>query len=64
MYNNPVIFIDVFITTQSSENMLTNVELIRLDEPDQIFSSYKKALERDDGKSTLLIEYGDYYNEK
>lgn len=50
--------------TDAFKNMLTNVELIRLDEPDQIFSSYKKALERDDGKSTLLIEYGDYYNEK
>ena len=27
-------------------------------------NAYKKALNRDDGKSTILVEYGDYYNEK
>jgi pyruvate/2-oxoglutarate/acetoin dehydrogenase E1 component len=43
---------------------LKNVEIIRLDEPEQVFPAYKKALERNDGKSTLIIEYGDYYNEK
>ena len=26
--------------------------------------SYKKAIERKDGKSTILVEYGDYYSEK
>jgi pyruvate/2-oxoglutarate/acetoin dehydrogenase E1 component len=44
--------------------MLKNVEVIRLDEPDQIFDSYKRAYEREDGKSTLLVEWGDFYNEK
>ena len=29
-----------------------------------IFSAYKKALTRKDGKNTILVEYGDYYNEK
>ena len=24
----------------------------------------KKAYERKDGKNTILVEYGDYYNEK
>lgn len=43
---------------------MKNVEVIRLDEPEQVFPAYKKALERTDGKSTLLIEFGDYYNEK
>lgn len=43
---------------------MKNVEVIRLDEPEQIFPAYKKALERNDGKSTILIEWGDYYNEK
>ena len=28
------------------------------------FPSYKKAIERKDGKSTILVEYGDYYSEK
>ncbi len=43
---------------------MKNVEIIRLDEPEQIFSAYKYAYERTDGKSTLLIEFGDHYNEK
>ena len=43
---------------------MQNVEIIRLDEPEQVFPAYKKALEREDGKSTLLIEFGDYYGEK
>lgn len=43
---------------------MENIEVIRLDEPEEIFPAYKKALERTDGKSTLLIEFGDYYGEK
>lgn len=43
---------------------LRNVDVVRLDEPEQIFPAYQKAFERPDGKSTILIEYGDYYNEK
>lgn len=41
-----------------------NVEVIRLDEPEQIFLSYEKAYLRTDGKSTILVEWGDFYNEK
>lgn len=44
--------------------MLKNVEIIVLDEPEKIFPSYKKAYLRKDGKSTILVEYGDYINEK
>jgi pyruvate/2-oxoglutarate/acetoin dehydrogenase E1 component len=50
--------------TEAFEKMLTNVEVIRLDEPEQIFESYQKAYNRTDGKSTILVEWGDYYNEK
>ena len=42
--------------------MCTNIEVIRLDEPNAIFKTYKKALFREDGKSTIVVEYGDYYN--
>ena len=42
--------------------MLTNIEVIKLKKTNQIFKAYKKALNRRDNKSTLLIEYGDYYN--
>lgn len=50
--------------TEAFEKMLTNVEVIRLDEPEQIFEAYQKAYNRTDGKSTILVEWGDYYNEK
>jgi pyruvate/2-oxoglutarate/acetoin dehydrogenase E1 component len=44
--------------------MLDNVEVMRLNEPEDIFPSYEKALNREDGMSTLLVEIGDYYAEK
>lgn len=50
--------------TEAFRLMCTNIEVIRLDEPDQVFPAYKKALERTDGKSTLIVEWGDFYNEK
>ena len=50
--------------TEAFEKMLINVEVIRLDEPEQIFEAYQKAYNRTDGKSTILVEWGDYYNEK
>jgi pyruvate/2-oxoglutarate/acetoin dehydrogenase E1 component len=51
-------FTDVF------KKMLNTVEVIRLDEPEDIFPAYQKAYSRKDGKSTILVEWGDYYNEK
>lgn len=40
------------------------VDIIRLDEPHQIFDAYKYAYERNDNRSTVLVEWGDYYNLK
>ena len=50
--------------TDAFRLMCKNIEVIRLDEPEHIFPAYQKALEREDGKSTIIVEYGDYYNEK
>jgi len=50
--------------TEAFKKILTNIEIIRLEEPKDIFKAYKKAYLRKDGKSTILVEYGDYYNEK
>ena len=50
--------------TDAFRLMCKNIEVIRLDEPEQIFPAYQKALEREDGKSTIIVEYGDYYSEK
>ena len=50
--------------TNQVRKMCTNIEVIKLNEHNKIFPSYRKALNRKDGKSTLLVEIGDYYNEK
>ena len=50
--------------TDSFRLMCQNIEIIQLIEPIDIFESYKKAYLREDGKSTILVEFGDYYNEK
>ena len=44
--------------------LLETVDIIRLEEPEEIFNAYRFAYERKDNKSTILVEYGDYYNEK
>ena len=50
--------------TEALRLMCTTIEVIRLDEPEEIFPAYERALCRDDGRSTLIVEYGDYYSEK
>ena len=50
--------------TDAFRRMCRTVEIIRLEEPEDIFPAYEKALSREDGNSTLLVEYGDCYNEK
>jgi len=50
--------------TEAVRSMCSTVEVIRLDEPEDIFPAYERALMRDDGRSTLLVEWGDYYSEK
>ena len=50
--------------TDMVKNMCSSIDVIKLIEPKDIFPAYEKALNRNDGKSTLLVEFGDYYNEK
>jgi len=47
--------------TEGFRAMCSNIEVIRLDEADDIFPAYQKALLREDGKSTILVEWGDHY---
>jgi hypothetical protein len=49
--------------TEAFKNLCQNIDVIRLDSKEIIFPSYKRALERDDGVSTLLIEWSDKYYE-
>lgn len=50
--------------TDAIRSMCSNIEVIRLEEPEDIYPAYELALLRSDGRSTLLVEYGDYYSEK
>jgi pyruvate/2-oxoglutarate/acetoin dehydrogenase E1 component len=50
--------------TDAFKLMAPNLEILRLDEPDQIFPAYKKAADRTDGISTILVEWGDFYGTK
>lgn len=50
--------------TDAMRAMFTTIDVVRLEEPADIFPAYERALTRDDGRSTILVEYGDYYNEK
>ena len=50
--------------TASFKGMCDTIDIIKLDEPYQIFEAYKYAYERTDGKATILVEWGDYYGEK
>ena len=44
--------------------MLKNTDIIELHEPEQIYEEYQNAFNRNDGRSTILVEFGDFYNEK
>lgn len=50
--------------TEAFRLLAPNLEIVRLDEPEVIFPSYKKAAERTDGVSTILVEWGDFYGTK
>lgn len=50
--------------TEAFRSMCRNIEVIRLEEPCDVFPAYVKALTREDGKSTIVVEYGDYHVEK
>jgi len=50
--------------TEAVQSMCNTVEVIRLENPEDVYPAYQKALLRDDGRNTIIVEYGDYYNEK
>ena len=50
--------------TNEIKKMCPNINVVRLDNPKKIFNEYKKAIGAKNNRSTILVEYGDYYNEK
>jgi pyruvate/2-oxoglutarate/acetoin dehydrogenase E1 component len=50
--------------TDQIQGMCKTIQIVRLNEPSEIFPAYQLAYDRQDGVSTILVEYGDYYSEK
>jgi pyruvate/2-oxoglutarate/acetoin dehydrogenase E1 component len=48
--------------TQMMKDTLTEVDVVLLNEPEEIFPAFKRAY--NNTGSTMIIEWGDYYNEK
>jgi len=49
--------------TRAFKDLCSNIDVIRLDNSDIILPVYEHALNRKDGKSSLIIEWSDKYNE-
>ena len=49
--------------TEAFKIMCPNLNVVRLDSTQMIFTEYQKAYERTDGVSSLLIEWSDKYND-
>jgi pyruvate/2-oxoglutarate/acetoin dehydrogenase E1 component len=47
--------------TASFKLMCPNINIVRLDDAQSIFPEYELAINRDDGVSTMLVEWGDKY---
>ncbi len=47
--------------TEGFSSMLRNVEVVKLEKAVDVFPTYVRAAERDDGKSTLIVEMSDLY---
>jgi pyruvate/2-oxoglutarate/acetoin dehydrogenase E1 component len=50
--------------SEAFRHMCKTIEVIELVEPEDIIPAYKKALNRIDGRSTILVEFGDFSKEK
>ena len=49
--------------TDAFKLLLEHVDVVKLENKNDIFPAYKKALTREDCRPTLLVEYGEYYNQ-
>ena len=50
--------------TEALRKMLTDVNVVELTEPEQVFPAFQDAYTRPDNRSTLIVEYGEYYATK
>jgi len=49
--------------TDAFKMMCPNINVVRLDTSEMVFSEYQKAYERTDGVSSLLVEWSDKYSD-
>lgn len=50
--------------TNAFRSMCKTIDIIELIEPEDIFPAYEKALNRKDGKSTIIVEFADFSKTK
>lgn len=50
--------------TAGLKSMCDTLDIIELHSPNDILPSYQYAYSRDDNRSTLLVEFGNFYHEK
>lgn len=50
--------------TEGFRKFFKHIEVVRLDSPEDIFPAYQRALDPDNRKSYLMIEVGNYYQQK
>lgn len=50
--------------TEAFQKMFKNLEVIKLENPEDIFPAYQMAVDPANPKSYLIIEVGNYYNQK
>lgn len=50
--------------SEAFRSMCKTIDVIELIEPEDIVPAYELALNRTDGKSTILVEFGDFSKEK
>ena len=50
--------------TKAFKNLLSDINVVSLNKANKIFPAFKLAYNRKDSKSTILIEWGDHYNDR
>lgn len=50
--------------TEGFKKIFKNIEVVRLENPEDVFPAYQRALDPSNKKSHLMIEVGNYYNQK
>jgi pyruvate/2-oxoglutarate/acetoin dehydrogenase E1 component len=49
--------------TEAFRLLLENVNVVLLENKEDIFPAYQEALSRENKRSTLIVEFGEYYNQ-